>query len=538
MLLYALLIVPLLFAAEFGARQWNLHFGRGPAHFEAVFLEVSQSKEIDEPWDVYPEIAREVPDDIMPEMLARIGRWEPSDARDSVWQELIKKWSESSLESALNYVQSLPQPDVRLEGLGLLMEKWTTKDPDAAERCILALNPTNERRWLRSRWLKALAPNDPDRALATLRAESLPPASAREVFFALAKKDRAEATTAIEDLDPAYRRDAIYALAVSGTSSDLSGTVEWLEGLPAGAVADEAWTRVIEVFAKASPPDAVACAMRNLKAPALIDSLGRCLAEWSKKDEPAALAWFRGLSDTDLQSAIYARGLGSVHIWSPPTALKLLQEFGLKGLHPNTVQNIVLPWMNTDIEAVREWSMTQPDGPGRGVVWRYLATRKTVKDRSAAFAWVEKLPNCESKADAYGGIAQALWPNSLSAEQALEIGRLLKRCPESPTRAKIAGEISRYLSNSSPKHAWEWIESLSPGSMRAAAISEGVPCLVTADPDRMVRLAASIHDEKERQGVYRSIVFYWLDEKHQRGLKWIAKSALPDEIKAEARSKK
>src|SRR4029453_19356670 len=86
-------------------------------------------------------------------------------------------------------------------------------------------------------------------------------------------------------------------------------------------------------------------------------------------------------------------------------------------------------------------------------------------------------------------------------------------------------------SQNDPAGAAAWLQSLSPGRSRDAAVSNFSSNVAHSDPPTASRWAETISDERMRNTQIELAAQNWLSLKQNSGRVWIAQSSLPDETK-------
>ena len=81
----------LLFGGILAVWFWWQNFSSPAKRFAYALLRVSRSEEVSEPWDVYPQMAEEMPDAVIPEILTTIGRWRNKEARSLARHEPLSR---------------------------------------------------------------------------------------------------------------------------------------------------------------------------------------------------------------------------------------------------------------------------------------------------------------------------------------------------------------------------------------------------------------------------------------------------------------
>jgi hypothetical protein len=86
-------------------------------------------------------------------------------------------------------------------------------------------------------------------------------------------------------------------------------------------------------------------------------------------------------------------------------------------------------------------------------------------------------------------------------------------------------------SQNDPAGAGAWLQSLSPGSSRDAAVSNFSSNVVHLDPQSASQWAESISDEGMRNSQIEVVAQNWLNSDETSARAWIAQSNLPNETK-------
>ena len=186
----------------------------------------------------------------------------------------------------------------------------TQNDNDSAE--------LEKYRLLRS--LRAWAAKDPEAALAA--AMKLPEGDERDqalssVCLGLAETNPAEAVKLAQTLNLGKQPGAVMAnLVQQWAGTDLSSTLDWANGQPAGDQRDGFTTRIAYVMSQSNPADAANLVVNQISpGPTQDEAVMMVVNQWAHQNLAAAATWVKEFPSGSLQARAAAEleGIANYH---------------------------------------------------------------------------------------------------------------------------------------------------------------------------------------------------------------------------------
>jgi hypothetical protein len=222
--------------------------------------------------------------------LQQLSRYSPGEAM--FWNDLAAQvagqWANRDLDSAVAWVQTLPEGQAKSQALVQISYRWAAADPRAAAAYAAREKDPVALEVVAGKW----AESDPQSALGWL--EALPADERRDravtqAATVWAQKDPHAAAKGIGQIpEGAFRERAAERLAGAWAEADASAAAQWLGNLPNTRSRDAAVGAFCGAIAEAHPERAFAWA-RTISSESLRhESLRQAGISWLEKDPQAA----------------------------------------------------------------------------------------------------------------------------------------------------------------------------------------------------------------------------------------------------------
>jgi hypothetical protein len=184
-----------------------------------------------------------------------------------------------------------------------------------------------------------------------------------------------------------------------------------------------------------------------------VQNLEQAVGRWAQTDRSAALAWTRGLQDSDQQRAAFNAVISE---WSRSDAKgaaaaldSLVNEGGKLG---QAAGSIARHWPAKDLDSLKARVAQWPEGPARTELAAELAQRLGNADLGSGATWVNSLPpgDAREKAVEFFAKSAAAKSGGVGVEWAMSISN-----PE--RRNGVAREVVQEWFRNNPGEAYEWL---------------------------------------------------------------------------------
>ena len=105
---------------------------------------------------------------------------------------------------------------------------------------------------------------------------------------------------------------------------------------------------------------------------------------------------------------------------------------------------------------------------------------------------------------------------------------------DSPSRANVFGNIASNWAEQNPAEAAAWLETLSAGTARDAAVERFADSVCGFDPEGAVAWAATLSNQSNRQSQVENLAREWMRQDSDAARRWITSTAV---LSAEVKDK-
>jgi hypothetical protein len=201
---------------------------------------------------------------------------------------------------------------------------------------------------------------------------------------------------------------------------------------------ERAYTQLVAELIK-TDPDAMKRLLEHYPAGLIREQLLRHTAHaWSAVDLQGAITWAKGVNDEG-ERAIAANAIvAQVGQSNPGHAIEVSDALGV-GRNDGTVDRIAQIWAIRDLQAALDWTAEQPPGPQRDqILQRIVAVEAERSPADAANTVLQQMSAGPAQANAIGPIVREWSIRDMSAASAW-----VQDLPQGPLRDIANGEIAR-----------------------------------------------------------------------------------------------
>jgi hypothetical protein len=360
-------------------------------------------------------------------------------------------WAELDPDSALTWLQAVPNKQVQGLCANEIFDAYSAKDAPAAFSTLTKLPANYNFSQLSVTVLSNYAEQDPHAALVALQNasnhnlifSSLPSI----VFDQWSQQDPAAAAAALTDLPVGTpQRSSLRSVAQSWAKQDPTAALAWANTLPDGQSQAVATNLILNTYSAEDPAAAANYVLANSSSapgPALLT----IVQNWAAADPSALLTW----ANQNLTGQPYNRA-----------AIQALRQLG-----------------NTDPAAAAAYLAQNPDPNVLAQATPALAGAWGQQDPQAALAWAQSLPS-DNVSLRNSAISQAIsgW---VAVNPAAAAAYIQQNFANNPDFGNMTSNLATAWGATDPQAALQWAKSLPPdvqGSVAIAAMAQ----LAKVDP--------------------------------------------------------
>ena len=253
--------------------------------------------------------------------------------------------------------------------------------------------------------------------------------------------------------------------------------------------------------------------------------LDTVIEKWAFVDPPAAAKFLDDLGDTK-NTLPYSAGGKIAYAWGttdPYAALQWIDTHQNKdGVDRASAYNdVIIGWINKDIDAAAAYVLAHLERSGSQEALTSVAYGFIIKQPEKGMAWIEQLPNGETKLNVQKNVA-AYW----ALEDPPATARWLETLP-TDEQFELVGDVLRSWADNDWRSALAWLSTASE-NVRDRGLAAVTRSYVTDIPPlECLELAISISDENLRDETLREIVSRWAQGQPEAATAWVNNSALP-----------
>ena len=296
----------------------------------------------------------------------------------------VNKLSPDEMPDALVALQeSAPDWDPHMKmAVGLLLTRWASADSDAAFAYVEQMKNKDQARDATFSILRALASQDPQRALEWMSNKGSDMAKNGWMGHMLA------GTIATEWV----RRDPDAALA-------------WANSLPENQ-RHGALGGALETIAASDPNEAARRLLELDAGDAREKAAGSIANLWAKRAPQEAREWAMTLEGDDRESAM-SRALGGWASTEPAEAAAFINDIPAEERTDSQIREVGRRWSEQEPSQAAEWLVNQPDTKGRTDAIGHAVWHWTNDDPAGAADWLLQQPQGEFRDNGVGALAKA-----------------------------------------------------------------------------------------------------------------------------------
>jgi hypothetical protein len=244
--------------------------------------------------------------------------------------QVAAQWSNTDVNSAVSWAQSLSQGAARNRALEQLSDKWTMTNPQAAAADALKENDPQLLRNVAAKWAEI----DPGAAAAWAR--QLPAGKA--------------GTEAIVSLMPTW------------TQRDPQAAADFIADLPSGDAQNEAAVSAVSAWAYTAPAEAAQWVSDFPEGSARNLAMKQLVGTWAGNDANQVAQWIKALPQTPSRDYAVDAYSGAVTSSSPGAAFAWAQTISDQALRVDRLQSVVKVWLQNDATTAQQ-EITQANLP-------------------------------------------------------------------------------------------------------------------------------------------------------------------------------
>ena len=294
-------------------------------------------------------------------------------------------------EALVALQESAPQWDPHMKmAVGLLLTRWATADSDAAFAHVEKMKNKDQARDATFSILRALASQDPQKALEWMSGRGKDMSKNDWMGHALA------GTIASEWV----RQDPDAALA-------------WANSLPKNQ-RQGALGGALETIAASDPVEAAKRLLDLDSGEAREKAAGNIANLWAKRAPQEAMEWAMTLEGDDRESAM-SRALGGWASVEPEEAASFINEIPAEERTDSQVREVGRRWASQEPSKAAQWLTDQPESRGRTDAVGYAMWHWTNEDPGGAADWILEQPRGDFRDNGIASIAKATFEEDPSS---------------------------------------------------------------------------------------------------------------------------
>jgi len=294
-------------------------------------------------------------------------------------------------EALIALQESAPQWDPHMKmAVGLLLTRWAAADSNAAFAHVEQMKDKGHARDATFSILRALASQDPQRALEWMSGQGKDMAKDGWMGHALAGTIASEWVRQDPDAALAWAN----SLPKNQRQGALGGALETI----AASNPVEAAQRLLEL----DPGEA------REKAAGNIDNL------WAKRAPQEAMEWAMTLEGDDKESAM-SKALGGWASSEPDEAASFINGIPVEERTDSQVREVGRRWASQEPSKAAQWLIDQPDSSGRTDAVGYAMWHWTNEDPGGAADWILEQPRGDFRDNGIASIAKATFEEDPSS---------------------------------------------------------------------------------------------------------------------------
>lgn len=414
---------------------------------------------------------------------------------DLVLHRATHIWAKIDRDAALEWTESLDPGRIRNTAITAVVQQWAQVEP-AAAMAYFSETPSNSQRRqvlcsIATQWMRQNA------TAATHWLLDQPTKMQVDVISSASHSMIKTQPAFVADLcdtllPPGRERQRIMSqLASSWARSDLSGAVNWIEGLENPQESKSAFRSICGYWVRSDPEGAIAFAL-NAGTPATQkDMLTTAVRSWGSNNPTKAIAWAEALDDKSMRHQALCDIVNGISYMYPEMAASIITELP-EGSQKNSAERTTLTyWIRKDPSAALEWIKSFPDESRK---WSAIA--------QAATSWATDNP-------------------SAAAELALSI-------PDEGQMQQTVSSIIRQWGRYDAVATGDFLQDFSAGKVRDTVVQSYCESIVEHYPGMAAEWSESIEDESRRNSQMEGIARRWIRVDSELAAEWIASSSLPE----------
>ena len=337
------------------------------------------------------------------------------------------------------------------------------------------------------------------------------------------KEDIPDALFALQESAPEWdphMRMAVDLLLTRWGTLDAEGALAYTQNMKNRKRAGQASMQVLRVLASQDPEKAKEWLTTLTDNPEAKNGwmghfyAGTVATEWVRQDPEAALAWARGLPDSQRRGAL-GGALETIAASNPVQAAEFAMDLDPGKERSEVMGKIAESWAESAPKEALDWAMTLPGEDGESAISRAISGWAEV-DAPAAAAFVDEIP-AEERSDSQIREVANRWASQEPAAAA----QWLDSQPDGRGKTDAMGHVVWNWTNADPQAASAWLIEQPAGEARDRGIGALSKATFDSDPAAAVIWAAEISNEQTRASSLERGVRGWLERDPEAAQQWL-----------------
>ena len=245
---------------------------------------------------------------------------------------------------------------------------------------------------------------------------------------------------------------------------------------------------------------------------------GTIATEWVRQDPDAALAWANSLPENQRQGAL-GGALETIAASDPNEAARRLLQLDAGEARQKAAGNIANLWAKRAPQEAMEWAMTLEGDDRESAMSRALGGWASTEPAEAA-AFINDIP-AEERTDGQIREVGRRW----SEQEPSKAAEWLVSQPDTKGRTDAVGHAVWHWTNEDPAGAADWLLEQPSGDFRDNGIGALAKASFDDDPASAVTWAATIDNDRQREGTIERGVREWAKREPQEARNWVQENS-------------
>ena len=342
----------------------------------------------------------------------------------------------------------------------------------------------------------------------------------------LSPSEMPEALIALQESAPQWdphMKMAVGLLLTRWASADSDAAFAYVEDMKNKDQARDATFSILRALASQDPQRALEWMSNQGSDMSKNGWMGHMLAgtiatEWVRQDPDAALAWANSLPENQRQGAL-GGALETIAASDPNEAARRLLQLDAGEARQKAAGNIANLWAKRAPQEAMEWAMTLEGDDRESAMSRALGGWASTEPAEAA-AFINDIP-AEERTDGQIREVGRKW----SEQEPSKAAEWLVSQPDTKGRTDAVGHAVWHWTNEDPAGAADWLLEQPSGDFRDNGIGALAKASFDDDPASAVTWAATIDNDRQREGTIERGVREWSKREPQEARNWVQENS-------------